>query len=131
MYRQEQHTNFCQFYRGLFLKGIARGKSTAEDGTAIVTSMRLRLDAHDCRRVHPSERRNLEITNEAERRQDNGYPHTRSGSRRFKCSNGPVDCRIWTLDRGKEKNHPDAPDSQDDENSQFPSDSSQDHRSVT
>jgi hypothetical protein len=131
MHRYERHTNFCLIYRGLFLTGTADGKSAAKDGAAIAEARSLRLDTHDDRRPHPSELRNLKNTNQAERRQSNRDPHTRGGSSRLKRSNGTVDCGIRTLDRGKEKNDSDAEDGQDHENNQLPSNSIQDHRSVT
>lgn len=113
------------------LRGSARRRSTTEYGAAFAATRRLKLDTHDCRGTHPRQRRNPEITDPAERRQNNGYPNTRCRLSRLKRSNRAVNRGIGTLDRGKEKNDGNAYDGQNNEDNQFPSVSGQDHRSVT
>ncbi len=68
------------------------------------------------------------IPNQVERRLNYGDPQTRGRLSRLKRSNWPINCGIRTLHGGKEENRHDA---QNGQNSQFPSHSAQDHRSVT
>ncbi len=70
----------------------------------------------------------MEIPNQVKSRLNYCDPQTRGRLSRLKRSYWPINCRIWTLHGGKEENRHDA---QNGQNSQFPSHSAQDHRSIT
>jgi hypothetical protein len=71
------------------------------------------------------------IPNQVERRLNYRDPQTRGRSSRLKHSNWSINCGIRTLHDGKEEDRRDAQNGQNGQNSEFPSDSAQDHRSVT
>jgi hypothetical protein len=131
MYRHNAIHDFRAFLENLFSRDIARGRSAAKDGAANEALRCPRHHTHNRSGIRANQPWRLEITDQTERRQNNGYSHTRGRSSRLKRGNRTVDCRIGTLDRGKEKSDPDAQDGQNNENCQFPSNSGQDHRSVT